>query len=262
MDTHKPKPWHGWREFLKEYLIVVVGVLTALAGEQVVEWFHWRHVVHEARETWTQDLVPNVRWASEREAQSGCIASELRRLSAVIDHASETGHLDPVLSVVGPARRPFAISSYEAILSGQALAHMPIADRSLFGALEHWSEYLHINRDIEVHDWAILRTMEGSGRRISDPEVAALRGAWSEAVNQELVMRNGAREFAWRIGQTGLISRAKTDEAWRLGASDARSEPPCAPSQQGLNELELKRFETPLLPPPAWPPVPPNWPKQ
>jgi hypothetical protein len=29
---HKPKPWHGWREFLKEYVIVVVGVLTALAA--------------------------------------------------------------------------------------------------------------------------------------------------------------------------------------------------------------------------------------
>jgi hypothetical protein len=29
MDIHKPKSWHGFREFLKEYAIVVVGVLTA-----------------------------------------------------------------------------------------------------------------------------------------------------------------------------------------------------------------------------------------
>ena len=43
MDIHKPKPWHGWREFLKEYVIIVVGVLTALAAEQAVEWLHWRH---------------------------------------------------------------------------------------------------------------------------------------------------------------------------------------------------------------------------
>jgi len=32
MDMHKPKPWHSVREFLKEYAIVVVGVLTALAA--------------------------------------------------------------------------------------------------------------------------------------------------------------------------------------------------------------------------------------
>src|SRR3569833_54695 len=40
MEIHKPKPWHGLREFLKEYLIIVVGVLTALAGEQAVEAVH------------------------------------------------------------------------------------------------------------------------------------------------------------------------------------------------------------------------------
>ena len=51
MDIHKPKPWHGVREFLKEYVIIVVGVLTALAAEQGVEWLHWRHQaeVTEAR---------------------------------------------------------------------------------------------------------------------------------------------------------------------------------------------------------------------
>jgi hypothetical protein len=26
MDIHKPKPWHGLREFLKEYLIMPRGV--------------------------------------------------------------------------------------------------------------------------------------------------------------------------------------------------------------------------------------------
>ena len=50
MDIHKPKPWHGLREFLKEYVIIVVGVLTALGAEQAVDWLHWRHEVAEARQ--------------------------------------------------------------------------------------------------------------------------------------------------------------------------------------------------------------------
>lgn len=33
VEAHKPKPWHGPGEFLREYLIVVVGVLTALGGD-------------------------------------------------------------------------------------------------------------------------------------------------------------------------------------------------------------------------------------
>jgi hypothetical protein len=40
VEIHKPKPWHGWREFLKEIGIVVIGVLIALAGEQFVELLH------------------------------------------------------------------------------------------------------------------------------------------------------------------------------------------------------------------------------
>jgi hypothetical protein len=40
MEAHKPKPWHGPGEFFREYLIIVVGVLTALGGEQAIEWMH------------------------------------------------------------------------------------------------------------------------------------------------------------------------------------------------------------------------------
>jgi hypothetical protein len=47
MDIHKPKPWHGLREFLKEYVIIAVGVMTALGAEAVVENLHWRHLADQ-----------------------------------------------------------------------------------------------------------------------------------------------------------------------------------------------------------------------
>jgi hypothetical protein len=47
MDIHKPKPWHGVREFLKEYSIIVAGVLTALAAEQAAEALHHQAQAHE-----------------------------------------------------------------------------------------------------------------------------------------------------------------------------------------------------------------------
>ena len=56
MDIHKPKPWHNVREFLKEYVIIVIGVLTALGAEQTVEWLHWRHLAEKAE----QDLAASV----------------------------------------------------------------------------------------------------------------------------------------------------------------------------------------------------------
>jgi type II secretory pathway pseudopilin PulG len=41
MEVHTPESApHGWRAFLREYVIVVIGVLTALAAEQSVQWLH------------------------------------------------------------------------------------------------------------------------------------------------------------------------------------------------------------------------------
>jgi hypothetical protein len=50
MDIHKPKPWHSVREFLKEYVIIVIGVLTALGAQQGVEALQNRAQAAEARE--------------------------------------------------------------------------------------------------------------------------------------------------------------------------------------------------------------------
>lgn len=71
MHIHLPKPLHGWRAFVGEVGIIVVGVLIALAAEQVVEALHWRAemsgerqaLYSEARENigsvlWRQRLQP------------------------------------------------------------------------------------------------------------------------------------------------------------------------------------------------------------
>jgi hypothetical protein len=39
-QTH---PWNGWREFLKECAIILVGMLPALSAEQAVEAPQWAH---------------------------------------------------------------------------------------------------------------------------------------------------------------------------------------------------------------------------
>ena len=67
MDIHhKHGPIRNWREFLKEYGIIVLGVLTALAGEQVVEAVHHHYEAQELREALDQELT----WDFEREKDS------------------------------------------------------------------------------------------------------------------------------------------------------------------------------------------------
>ncbi|THD65260.1 hypothetical protein [Phenylobacterium sp.] len=91
MDIHKPKPWHGLREFLKEYVIIVVGVLTALGAEQLVETLHWNHRVGETRVQLNQELGADagagLRWLTN----APCLDAQLTALSQAVAEARHTG---------------------------------------------------------------------------------------------------------------------------------------------------------------------------
>src|SRR5579859_6413095 len=73
MDIHKPKPWHGLREFLKEYAIIVVGVLTALGAEQTVEGLHRSAELNETREAIREEISDNATYAEMTAREQGCM---------------------------------------------------------------------------------------------------------------------------------------------------------------------------------------------
>jgi hypothetical protein len=82
MDIHKPKPWRGLREFLKEYVIIVVGVLTALGAEQAVEWLHHTTEVSEARATLHDEVRRDMTTLVLQAREDRCAEGLLNRLDA------------------------------------------------------------------------------------------------------------------------------------------------------------------------------------
>lgn len=81
MEIHKPKSWHGWREFLKEYGIIVVGVLTALAAEQLVESLHSDLKVRRAEAAMRLELAENDgAQAYARVLVSNCLEEQIKRV--------------------------------------------------------------------------------------------------------------------------------------------------------------------------------------
>jgi len=86
MDIHKPKPWHGWREFLKEIGTIVIGVLIALGAEQVVEWLHWQEKVEQGERQERVELTGLYGVAKERATVEPCLDRRLANLSdALLD---------------------------------------------------------------------------------------------------------------------------------------------------------------------------------
>ena len=78
MDIHKPKPVHNWRELLTEIGVIVVGIVIALSGEQIVETFHWSHQIRVGEASLKDNFVRVVDNAAELDAQKDCIARPAR----------------------------------------------------------------------------------------------------------------------------------------------------------------------------------------
>ncbi len=85
MEIHKPKPFHSLREFLKEYSIIVVGVLTALGLEQAVESYHNRHLAHAARSDIQAELITDLRKTIDSQASMSAQEKQLRENLALLD---------------------------------------------------------------------------------------------------------------------------------------------------------------------------------
>jgi hypothetical protein len=84
MDIHKPKPWRGWPEFVKEIGTIVIGVLIALGAEQAVEAWHWAEVVQEAKHSIHDELALASVFGEERRARQPCIDAYLESLARAV----------------------------------------------------------------------------------------------------------------------------------------------------------------------------------
>src|SRR5579864_3974164 len=132
MDIHKPKPWHGVREFTKEIGTIVIGVLIALGAEQMAEAFHWRHEVEVEREALRSEVRDNVAAALYRRSEQACVDARLAQLAEVFRrHAS-----GQPLEIKGKVESlPIWIAttgSWDIEVSGQALGHMPQKEKLAF----------------------------------------------------------------------------------------------------------------------------------
>jgi hypothetical protein len=134
MHIHLPKPLHGWREFLGEVGIIVIGVLIALGAEQLVEDLHWRNEVQEMDRRIQAEVVENLTNAEERFAIEMCLRPRLGELrdSLLLDRAiwpgSRASFADDIYksgfpSVYRTPSRPWIEASWHTALNGEALGH-------------------------------------------------------------------------------------------------------------------------------------------
>ena len=86
MHVHKPKLLHNWRELLKEWGIIVLGVLTALFAEQAVQSFEWHQKVEAAIADMDNELTRgNGPQAYARLAMHDCVRVPAGRIARAVE---------------------------------------------------------------------------------------------------------------------------------------------------------------------------------
>jgi hypothetical protein len=201
---HKVKPLHGWREFMGEVGIIVLGVLIALGGEQVAEWIHWHHRVEAGRDALSEDFVGLVYAADERALYAPCIAQRLDRIGAVIDQAAQSGRLPPLGRIEPPSRRSWHLVSWDSLAAAQVSTHFPRGDLLTYGNIADFGNAIdRINED-ELHAWTVLSMIAGKGRRLSDEEAVQLRMALGDARLRNRMMDLTAGQMKAMVTASGL----------------------------------------------------------
>jgi len=89
MDIHKPKPWHGVREFGKELLTIVLGVLIALAAEAAVEEFRWTQRIDQTEDHLRQRVRGITVSVAARQALQPCIDQMFDKLQLALETSGD-----------------------------------------------------------------------------------------------------------------------------------------------------------------------------
>ena len=227
MDIHKPKAAHSWREFLIEIGTIICGILVALGLEQGIEWLHWRHEVELTRETLKPEFLRILRNIGRKDGDSPCLIARMNELQAVLEQAEISGRLPALGPVPQLGNDPWSPRAWDGIVSSQVLAHLPRHEELNVSGIVSTTTYLGKLRDEAISQWSELATLNGRSRPITLVELTAYKSALAKAGLQLNTQRGIADGQASRIVETGLVTRAEAEQAWRTGVDQGRNEAIC-----------------------------------
>lgn len=209
MRIRLPKPLRGWREFAGEVGIIVLGVLIALAAQQIAENVHDRSVARAARQSIQDELATYMGRLESRWAVRHCIDNRLAELQLLIDKAATGGPIETPNWVGRPQYWTMLTVRWDATSQSGRAALLPAAELASYAQMYDWMGNTYDSMLIEQGDWARLRTLE---------HLDSLTPETAYDLNATL---QDARFRAWRIN--GQIAQLR-DHAARAGLPVRRNE--------------------------------------
>jgi hypothetical protein len=206
MEIHKPKPIHNWREFLKEYAIIVIGVLTALAAEQAAEAVHWHYRVQDALEAVRLEVRDdNGPQAYTRAAAMACFDKQLDTIRAAIeaDHVRED--ITTLIARYDPPSRTWDSNAWDSMLASGVASHIPPDEMISWGQMYVGIPLARSLTARERADVIALRPIRQNGDRLSTNEADTMLAAVSRLRADNRSFGEGSGYYVKRMEQNGIV---------------------------------------------------------
>ena len=216
MDIYKPKAGRLWREIIKEYAIIVVGVLTALGAQQAVEQLHWAGDVRNARAALAAEMGRSNRNLAYRVASEPCIARRLDALEAVIERTAArqpVPRLGEVIPDIGNALNDNVWANYRA---AQTLPHFEDNEQRQFSAYYLQITSLRQFLADETNTWDVLKVLQGDPARLGPVDIAGLRVAVQHARFDNQIIASIAGDELDTSKRLNIPSEAADSERLKL----------------------------------------------
>jgi hypothetical protein len=216
MHVHLPKPLHGWRAFVGEVGIIVIGVLIALSAEQLVEAVHWRGEVSDLRAAVRAEISNNLATYTYRKEQNRCAQARLDELQRWLD--SWRAHRPSKL--VAPIGMPTSLVVRTTVWDSrdpQAFAHIPLSEKLEYGGLYTEFANAEVHRLDERAAWMELGDYDGA-TELDHQDLMRLQGLITRARLRLRRITTNAVRFTKRAAEMGI--QPVPDPTWPAPDSD------------------------------------------
>ena len=224
MALKLPKPLHGWRAFWGEVGIIVLGVLIALAAQQLAENVQDRQRLAKADRAIALELGEAIGQAQVKIATYGCAEKQFDRLAQIIAEAERTGRLPPLGELPQPKRFTWPSGAWETLQNGTVVALEPPERLQGLSGVYSFIQLLDREQYREIEVWTDLFQLVGPGRSFSAADAAASNRALREARMLNRLVTGHALRLTQLTNSYGIAVDRPSMEMYIKGASlrDAR----------------------------------------
>jgi ribosome modulation factor len=169
-----PKPLHGWRQLAGEVGIIVLGVLIALAAQQIVESANQRSQVRQLRTALDNEIGYGLAAYGYRVSQDECLHARLAGLEQWLDGWRD-GKARVLTGPIGGPRSGPAHTSVWASRDPSVMSHMPLHVKLTYSAIYDEFANLEVQRLDERMTWLEIAQFD-KARRLDDAAMMKLQG--------------------------------------------------------------------------------------